>query len=173
MSERERYDDQEEQIEIPDDYIPSAKAKGVMLYWDEENLEALNGIPADDFKQGFIEMLTAAKRYAETFDASEKPNTDQFSNQVTKICIKIVYAGLRRGIDAWRQSSYEKKVAASRKRKGNDPVGDQLFVEVNNWIKKNHESFTASEAISYIKAHENMTWDSALIQFARQKRGLV
>lgn len=171
-----------ERIDIPADYRPNADPRGVTLYWDEEILEMLDGIDEKEFKAGFMEIFLTAKQYALTFDETIQPDVDQFQDKATRVFLKTIYKGWKRGLDGWRESSYRKlQGALSRTNKSNGnssnddsvPAGDILYAQVKKWLDSNPSAKAAGisldEAIAFARANPDIPANSAMIKLLQAK----
>lgn len=165
-----------ERVEVPADFIPKSEAQGVTIYWDDEIVEALDGITEQDFKAAFMEMLETAKRYSQSFDPAIKPDVGKFSDRTTRVCVKMIYAGWKRGLDSWRQTCYEKMLGALKKGGGDvdrgTPTGDAMYGEVKQWISQHGAPFDVQEALRFISENQDIPWNSALIKLQTAKMGL-
>lgn len=165
---------------MPDDYLPKSPCQGVTIYWDDEKMAALEGIPADEFKACFLAMLNAARDYSQTVDKSIRPDDSKFSD-MARLCMKFVYAGMMRSVDGWRETCFKRaKGGAKRKGGGDDDPPSGLPQDVKNTIAAKVRDMTArgvrvdlSEAVRFVEQNSDLSAESALMKLERAKMGLI
>lgn len=163
--------------QMPDDYRPQTPARDFRFY--RKDIELLQLVPDDEQGKAIIAAIEAADKYADTYDDAIIPDCTGFSKPAKVVC-DVLFRGFKRGLEAYRQTSWAKSHANGGGTPAKTGDGDGIhpaYKEIEAQIREKGYTCTAQQFLARMTQREwtmidgrpvnNTNWQSALLLFER------